>query len=73
MEQRLAAIKQEFEDAGYELLLQKSPRGEARGGWLGRFRSTSDPNALDGLARGNTELEAAEVALRRLRVRQRQR
>jgi hypothetical protein len=71
VEERLAAIEQEFEEAGYELLLQESARGQGRGGWFARFRSTSDPTAPDGVVGGNTELEAAEVALQRLRARQR--
>jgi hypothetical protein len=67
MHDRLAAIRAEFERMGYELIVQESTRGTTRGGWLARYRASSDPAAPDGLARGNTELEAAEVALQRLR------
>jgi hypothetical protein len=67
MEERLAAIKREFERRGYELIIEPSARGAYRGGWLARYRLATDPRAVDGVARGNTELEAAEMALSRVR------
>jgi hypothetical protein len=69
VDERLAAIKQEFEHAGFQLSIQESARGQGRGGWFARFRSSLDEAAPDMIARGNTELEAAEVALQRFRAR----
>jgi hypothetical protein len=68
MNTRVDAIRHEFERWGYELVIEQSPRGEKRGGWLARYRSTIDASAPGGIARGNTELEAAEVALLRFRT-----
>lgn len=71
VDERLAAIKQEFEQAGFQLSIQESARGQGRGGWFARFRSFLDEAAPDMIAHGNTELEAAEVALQRFRARSR--
>jgi hypothetical protein len=65
VQERLEAIREQFERAGFELTIAPSTRGE-RGSWSGRYRSRSDPTQ-DDVAYGNTELEAAELALRRLR------
>ena len=64
---RVEAIRREFEQKGYELVVEQSARGEKRGGWLARFRSLTDASVPGGISRGNTELEAAEVALVRFR------
>ena len=65
MQERLEAIREQFERAGFEFTIAPSTRG-GRGGWFARYRSRSEP-AQDDVAYGNTELEAAEIALRRLR------
>lgn len=67
MDERVEAIRNEFDRRGYELIIDQSTRGGSSGGWLARYRSVTDPTAANGVARGNTELEAAEVALNRLR------
>jgi len=67
--ERIEAIRNEFDRRGYELIVEQSARGAERGGWLARYRSATDPTAADGVAHGNTELEAAEVALSRMRGR----
>jgi hypothetical protein len=68
MNTRVEAIRHEFEQRGYELVIEQSPRGEKRGGWLARYISMTDASAPGAIARGNTELEAAEVALLRFRT-----
>jgi hypothetical protein len=65
MDERLAAIREEFERYGYEIIVEQSTRGEQRGGWFARYRSVEDRAAAGGVASGNTQLEAAEVALKR--------
>jgi hypothetical protein len=67
VDERVEAIRTEFDRRGYELIIEQSTRGEHRGGWLARYRSVTDPTAANGVAHGNTKLEAAEVALSRLR------
>jgi hypothetical protein len=67
MDERIEAIRQEFDRYGYELIIEQSNRGGERGGWLARYRSMTDRAAADGVAHGNTEREAAEVALSRFR------
>lgn len=67
MDERVDAIRNEFDRRGYELIIDQSTRGGSSGGWLARYRSVTDPTAANGVARGNTELEAAELALNRLR------
>jgi hypothetical protein len=67
MVERVEAIRNEFDRRGYELIIEESTRGGHRGGWLARYRSVTDPTAANGVAHGNTKLEAAEVALSRLR------
>jgi hypothetical protein len=67
MDERLAAIREEFERYGYEIIVERSTRGEQRGGWFARYRSVEDRAAAGGVASGNTQLEAAEVALKRFR------
>jgi hypothetical protein len=69
MDERIATIRNEFARRGYELIIEESARGALRGGWLARYRLVADPRAADGVARGNTEVEAAELALSRLRSR----
>jgi hypothetical protein len=69
VDERIEAIRNEFGRRGYELIVEQSTRGASRGGWLARYRSMTDPTAPDGIAHGNTELEAAEVALSRMRGR----
>jgi hypothetical protein len=64
--ERLASIRAEFHRHGYELLVERSARGEVRGGWLARYRSRAS-GGLDGVTHGNTELEAAELALAQFR------
>jgi hypothetical protein len=68
MNTRVEAIRHEFKRRGYELVIEQSPRGEKRGGWLARYRSMTDASAPGGIARGKTELQAAEVALLRFRT-----
>jgi hypothetical protein len=65
---RVEAIVSEFELRGYELVIERSPRGEERGGWLARYRPMADAAAPGGISRGNTELEAAELAWHRFRT-----
>jgi hypothetical protein len=67
MDERILAIRREFDRYGYELIIEESNRGGHRGGWLARYRSTSQGVAVDRVAHGNTEREAAEVALARFR------
>jgi hypothetical protein len=67
--ERIDTIRNEFDRRGYELIVEPSTRGADRGGWLARYRSATDSSAADGIAHGNTELEAAEVALSRMRGR----
>ena len=67
MDDRIAAIRAEFQRQGCELFIAESARGGRSGGWLARYRSRPEGPALDGVAHGNTELEAAEVALARFR------
>jgi len=69
-DERLSAIRAEFRRHDCELIVQASTRGQTRGGWLARYRCR-DRHDIDGVAHGNTELEAAELALAQFRGRRR--
>jgi hypothetical protein len=69
-DERLVAIHAQFRRHGCELIVQESTRGPSRGGWLARYRCR-DSHSIDGVAHGNTELEAAELALAQFRSRNR--
>jgi hypothetical protein len=66
--ERLKAIHAEFGRHECRLTLQASMRGASVGGWFARYQR-SERDGLDGLAHGDTELEAAELALAKFRNR----